>query len=348
MAFPIVMGIIFHIAFGDLGFDIGLIPVAVVVGGDLSPIAYAFYSALPSLGVVMDATVMEQTAATALLHAREISGVFVLGDGIELFTTGGGIAVSILETVANEFMAVSGAVGNIAAVNPGAIPAAIAAIESYTTSITPFSQIGANVLQNYFYVMLALGCFMGVHMGLSSAEQIQPDMSLVGTRVSVAAVPKLKLFFENLFAGVLMQFLMSIVTVAFYTFVLNVNFGPRLGLVLLACFVASAMSVALGMLIASIVKGKITIKRTLVMAFTNVFMIAAGMMSIAIRNTIRDFAPILDRINPVALISDTFVTLAIRENLELYIQNMIIMGVLVLVFAVISGVIMARRTYENI
>jgi len=348
MAFPIIMGVIFHIAFGTIDFSLNTIPVAIVLAGDLSPIAAAFYGALPSFEGFLDATVTYQAYANTLLFERDVAGVFVLGNGIELMTTGGGISVSILETMANEFMAIAGAVGNIATVNPESVAGAIAAIEGYTTSLTPFRQLGAGSMQNYFYVMLAVGCFMGVHMGLNGAEQLQPDMSLQGARVSIAPVSKIKLFFESLFSGVLVQFFMSVIIIAFYMFVLGVEFGTRIGLLVLACLVASAMSVALGMFIASVTEGKVKTKRTIVMALTNIFFIAGGMMSIAIRNVVRQHVFILDRLNPIVLISDTFVTLAIRENLQMYVQNMIIMAVATVVLVVVSGTIMARRKYANL
>jgi len=348
MAFPIIMGVIFHIAFGTIDVSLGTIPVAIVLAGDLSPIAAAFYDALPSFDGFLDATVTYQAYANTLLFEREVAGVFVLGQGIELMTNGGGISVSILETMANEFMAIASAMGNIATVNLESVVGAMAAIESYTTSLVPFRQLGATSLQNYFYVMLAVGCFMGVHMGLNTAEQLQPDMSLRGARVSIAPVSKIRLFFESLFSSVLVQFLMSVIIIAFYMFVLGVEFGTRLGLLVLACLVASAMSVAFGMFIASVTEGKVKTKRTIVMALTNIFLITAGMMSIAVRNVVRQHVFVVDRLNPVALISDTFVTLAIRENLQVYVQNMIIMAAATLVLIVVSGAIMARRKYANL
>jgi len=349
MAFPVIMGIIFNVAFGGLSSgEFNPIPVAVVIMDDMAMISTAFYEALPMLSEVMAATVTGYEYAAELLFEREIAGIFLLGYELELVVNSGGVDASILETVANEFSMTAITLGNIVNIDPHGIIAAVEAMQGYTTSMLQLNLQAVGILENFFYVMLAIGCFMGIHLGLESVANLQADMTQVGARVSVSPTSKLRLFAETVVSNTIVQFIMSVAVMLFYMHVLGVEFGERLGLILLACFFSGTMAVTVGMFVAAITPGRLAAKRNIILALCNVFFIAGGMFAIEIRNLIRELVPIFDRLNPIVLISDTFVSLAIRENLDIFIQNSLTMLGITIILCAASGLVLARRRHANL
>ena len=344
MALPLVMGIIFTVAFGGTDFELDPIPVAIVETRPLNILTRSFVEMANYLEedelLLVSFTSYED--AVGLLRQGEVSGVVLLGESIELMLISSGIGPSILETIAGEFIVRFTSAANIASLRPELLAGAMAATERYESVNTPVRELPISVLTNFFFVMLAIGCFMGSNIGAKSGFELQAQMTDVAARLSVSPTPKIVLFTENLLTGTIGQTIITTITLLFYTFVLGVDFGDRWGLILLACIAGSFASVAFGMFFSIVLPGTEEAKSLYLMLISQALFISAGMMSYEIRNFIRNTVPVLDRINIVAIISDTFLTLVIHEDLSRYMQQLTIL-LAIAVLCSVSGAAVLRR-----
>ncbi|MCL2421533.1 MAG: ABC transporter permease [Defluviitaleaceae bacterium] len=349
LAIPIVMGLIFFQVFA-FDQEVGEISVAIVQQGPTTELTQAFLELADALEQQerLAITFIHYEGAVGMMQAGQVSGVIILGDTIELMLLNAGAEQSILEGIVSEFTIRSAAIQNIAALRPEYLAQALAAIEAYISVNTSVRDIPISPIANFFYLMLAIGCFTSSIRGLKMGFGLQADMSSTAARLSVSPAKKLVLFIENLVTAVAAQTLSSAVTLLFYVFVLGINFGTQWGLILLACVVGTFASVAFGMFFSVAVPGKMETKGGYLSIITYAFMFAGGVFAIDFRIIVREAFPFFDRINMVAIISDTFLSLVLHEDLSRYMQQLTILMGIAIVFSVAGAIILRRQSYANL
>ena len=84
-----------------------------------------------------------------------------------------------------------------------------------------------------FYTLIAMTCLYGGILGMVAINQNLANMSSQGKRISVAPTPKGKIVLSSMFAGYITQ-LVGIAILFLYTiFVLKVDYGTNLPLIIL-------------------------------------------------------------------------------------------------------------------
>jgi len=350
IAFPLVMGIIFFFAFGGVEFELGPIPIALVETRPLNNITRSFVEVVSNLEEeeLLQGIHTDYATAAEMLRSGEVAGVVILGNSIELMLMGGGVRQSILETITNEFLIRVTTIANITSLRPELLAQAITAIEHYEPINAPVRELPISAITNFFFVMLAVGCFMGSSMGCKSGFELQAHMTDVAARLSIAPTPKIRLFTENLLSCTIAQSMITIVTLLFYTYVLGVEFGGRWGFILLACIVGSFASVAFGLFFSIVLPGSIDGKSTYLTVISQVLFISAGMISLDVRNIVRSTVPLLDRINIVAIIGDSFLTLVIHEDINRYIELLATLLGIALLCSLAGAYVLRRQAYADL
>ena len=74
----------------------------------------------------------------------------------------------------------------------------------------------------------------------------------------------------------------------------------------------------------------------------------AGLMMGNMKYVVEKACPIVNRINPAAIISDCFYSLCVFEDMNMYIRCIASMGVWTVVLAVCSVIILRREKYANL
>jgi len=347
---PIVMGILFYNAFVFANEEVGVIPVAIVEQGTTTALNQAFLDLANSLEQQerFAITFINYEGAVGMLQANHVMGVIILGDTIELMLTSAGVEQSILEGILNEFTIRSATIANIAELRPDYLPQALTAIESYISVNVSMRDIALSPAANFFYLMLAIGCFSSRIRGLKMGSELQAHASKTAARISVAPTKKLVLILENLVTAVTAQTLSSTTVLLFYVFVLGIDFGTQWGLIILACIVGSFASVAFGMLFSVAVPGTIEKQGGYLSIIVYASMFFAGIFGVEIRNMVRNAFPLLDRINMVAIISDTFLTLVLHEGLNRFVHQLAILMGIAIVCSVAGAIILRRKSYADI
>jgi ABC-2 type transport system permease protein len=360
LLFPVIMGILFFQAFNFADEERGEIPVAIVEQGPRTALNEAFLELVysieqremlaPTFVGFDDAVEILDTgqAAVGMMDAGQVIGVIILGDTIELKLANAGVEQSLLDSIVNEFMIRSAVIENITELRPQYRDQAIAAIESYITVSAPVREIGVSPAASFFYVLLAMGCFTGSMRGLKNGFDLQAHVTNVVARLSVAPTKKFVLVIENLITAVIAQALSSTVLVLFYIFGLGIDFGTQWALIVVACVFGSFASVAFGMLVSVLGSASIETKSGYLTIVTYGFLFAAGILGIEFRNMIRATVPFLDRINLVAIISDTFLSLVLHENLNRFFQQLSILMGIAIVCSVAAAIVLRGKNYADI
>ena len=347
LVFPLIMGVIFYFAVGFVDEHTGEIPIAIVDEGNQAPLNQAFLELASSLeqeGRLTISFVSYETAA-GMLQAAQVSGVVILGDAIELMLLSSGVEQNILEGLVSEFTIRSATIANIAELRPQYLPQALAAIESFVSVNSSVRDIPVSAAANFFYLLLAMGSFTSSIRGLKMGFELQAHVSGTAARLSVAPTKKLVLIFENLVSSVTMQTMSTIVILLFYVFILGIDFGTRWGFLLLACMAGSFASVAFGLLFSVALPGSIDKKSGYLAIITYAFLFSGGIFGgVAVREIVRSAAPFIDRINIVTIISDTFLSLVLHEDLSRYIQQL---GILI-VCSIAGAIVLRSKSYANL
>ena len=151
------------------------------------------------------------------------------------------------------------------------------------------------------------------------------------------------IFFQSLFAYYLSHSICVIIAVTFITLVLGVNFGDRLPLVYLGGVLGGIMGVSFGYFIGAIGKVSYGAKTGIIMALNMTLCFMSGLMVPGIKAMIIKYLPILNEINPVAIVSDSFYFLSVDPDLTRFWGKMVVVVCITFVF-VLLGLLMTRRT----
>lgn len=119
-----------------------------------------------------------------------------------------------------------------------------------------------------FYTLIAMTCLYGGILGMVAINQNLPNMSSKGKRVSVAPTSKGKVIFSSLLAGYLTQLIGLAILFIYTVFVLKVDYGTNLPLIILLGMVGSLAGLSMGLAIATVIKANENLKTGIVISIT--------------------------------------------------------------------------------
>lgn len=288
--------------------------------------------------------------AKEMLKEGDISGYIVEEDGIQLYLSGSNMDTTILKSFVDHYLQTMKSIENVAKTNPEKVQILIDNSMKNTEYINDLNKTSRTPKWTviYYYALLSLGCLYGANFGINEISDIQANKSAKAARINVAPIHKLKLLICNLCAAITVQVLCILVALGFMTKVLNINFGERVGYVILTCVVGSICGVFFGaMLRAAIKKNEKTVE-----AITNSVVLflsfLSGLMDPTVKYIVADKVPFLAKVNPSTLITDSFYCLYYYDSMDKYWINIISMVVLTAIFAGITYLVTRRRQYASI
>lgn len=119
-----------------------------------------------------------------------------------------------------------------------------------------------------FYTLIAMTCLYGGILGMVAINQNLANMSSKGKRVSVAPTSKGKVIFSSLLAGYLTQLIGLALLFIYTVFVLKVDYGTNLPLIVLLGMVGSLAGLSMGLAIATMIKANDNLKTGIVISIT--------------------------------------------------------------------------------
>lgn len=199
----------------------------------------------------------------------------------------------------------------------------------------------------YFLSLLAMSSLFASWISTTMMEPLCANVSECGKRFEVAPVHKLSAILAGTLAGTILQFLANCIVVIYIQFGLGIHFGVPLITVFGILALGSAIGIASGVLIGSICKKQVT-RILMPMIYTMVCSFLSGLMVGFIKQLIEDTVPIVNRLNPAAVLTDSLYVLANYGRTQRYVTDIITMIIMIVIPLLISGIILGRRNYANI
>lgn len=354
LVFPIILGTLFHMAFGGIQDNTEVfraVPAAYVKenGGDdnFARLLKELEEGDSSLVRVYD---VDGPEAEALLKQDKIEGIFRGGETLTLQVKEAGINQSILKMVLEEYERKQSAFKNIAAAHPENLQKALESLGQDMTILKEENQTNGNMdnLLNYFYALLAMSSLYGCFMGVDGAIHFKANLSDIGARRVVASTNRFLLLAADVCAKILLQFICSCVALLYLTVVLKVDFGDKIPQILIVMLTGCVIGVMTGMFFGSLGKAKEQVKISIVLAVTMFECFLSGLMVAGMYYVVETYIPFLNRINPAALIVDSYYCLNIYDTYARFTQNIVTLLVIAVILCIGSYLAVRRERYASL
>lgn len=346
LVFPLIMATFFYVTFGSSQMEnMKPIPVAVVEGGN--KMFEAFLDALD--GETLSLRRMEAQEAQEALENGAVTGIFYSEGEPSLTVAGTQIDESILGMLLNGYRQNQGLVETVGKKHPLGVWGAAKAMTEQTDFIEELSAGGStqDSALDAFFSLIAMTCLYGALMGAESAARLRADHSALALRRSVTPTQRIRLIVSEMFAVFTVQFANICILLLYLHFGLGIGMGQRWPLLLPVCALGTLCGVSAGMFLGG-TKLKEGMQIGIIIAGTLFLCFLSGMMYSGMKAEVERFAPIVNRLNPAALIADAFYSVSVYENSYRYGRSLLLLAAITLGLTAAAYLRMRRERYDSI
>ena len=342
LVFPIVLGIFFKLAFGGIGDNWKFKTIDVAVNESLME-DENFSSFMKEME---DEGYFKVTRAKSEDILDEDDSIKAYVESMDkIYTKRSGISETIVETIMNVYSQKSSMISRIMQKDPRADLSKILDVDNH---IKDLSRKNMNPVNAFFYTLLGMTTIYGYMWGMYVIYQYEANLSVNAKRNAISPVKKS----VSLGAAVLASWIINFAITLFFIFYLKnglgVEFGDRaLPLVALSAL-SSLTGVAFGVLIGVSNKASIDAKTGMGIAMTMFMSFLAGMMAPEIKILVAEHAPIVNKLNPVAVVTDAVYSLYYYDSMTRFNGDIINLALITLFFIVASLFFMRGKEYESL
>lgn len=257
---------------------------------------------------------------------------------------------SILSAFVEQFNLEYETIADICMTNPEKLPEVLDALSVERTYIAEDS-LGSGSLDEsltYFFNLIAMTCLFAAMAGSDMAISNQANLSALGARRCISPVPHLVALLGSLSAVLLFEFLTVLCALFYFIGVLKIDFGAQFGYVALASLCGCLTGITLGFLIGCIGRFNNATKFGILMAGIMVGCMLSGLMIGNMRMYVEKFCPLINRINPAALISDAFYSLTVYPSHERFFSNIAGLLLISALFCLGGFALVRRKKYASL
>ncbi len=366
-AFPLILGTFFYLAFSNIenSEKLSIIPIAIVEDEELTKNSI-FKTAFDTLSSPKSDHQLFQTRYTTaeeakkLLEDNAIVGYLQLKEQEPQLTFNtNGIDETIFQFVTEEMNQRSQLISHLIekkiseapeiAPNPEEIyQDVINLVNENNVRVVDRSSEHLSYTQVEFYTLVAMTCLYGGTLSMISINRILANMSPQGKRTSISPVKKWRLIFSHLLASYFVQLLGLALLFAYTVFILKVDYGKHLPLIVLLAIIGSFCGLTLGMAVGVLFKVNENIKIGILISLTMLGCFLSGMMGITMKYVIDTHLPLLNQLNPASMITDGLYSLYYYETFDRYWANIFHLLMVSVVLIGISIFSLRGQTYDRI
>ena len=369
-AFPLIIGTFFNLAFSNIenSEKLNIIDIAIIDNDDFNN-NKIFKTAFDKLSDVNDETRLFEIKYTNLEEAKKllndskiIGYMELINDSPKLTFITTGINQTVFKYVVEEITQTSDIVkvvvsneidkelinGNYDIDYQSIYSKALEIVEEDNTKINDISSNNLSYTMIEFYSLIAMACLYGGILGAIVINQNLANMSDKGKRVAVSAVSKIKVILSGVLASYVTQAIGVILLFAYTTFILNVDYGSNLGLVVLLAMVGCLAGLSLGVIVATIFRCNDNAKIGIIVVTTMLGCFLSGMMGITMKYIVDKNIPIINKLNPASMITDGLYSLYYYDTLDRYIFDVASLFIFAFVLITISCISLRRQKYDSV
>lgn len=353
LAFPIILGTFFALSFGsgDMGEEMEPIPVAVVADEGGAAHAKDFMDLLEQLdGDAIQVSQMEADAAREALRGDEIVGIFDCRRAPSLTVAGTGISQSILKSLMDSYDKDAALIEIIARDHPEKLKEAVAALGRQQDMTEDVGVKGRTLDTNvsYFFALIAYACLAGAFLGVQASLDGQADLSALGARQSIAPVHKLQMILTDMLVLFCIHFGNVLILTCYIRFVLGIDLGSDVPAIILVEWMGSMIGISIGILVGRISRLEEAGKIGLCVLLTLLPGFLAGLMFGQMKDVIERHCPIVNRINPAAVLSDAFYSISVYNDGERLMRSVAILSIMSVGIVAVAYLAVRRVSYDSI
>lgn len=363
LAFPFILAVLFNLAFARLHdydtfepFDVA------VVEDDAFKKNLVFRSAFNTLSEgdkqLFKTQYVSMDKAEKLLDDEKIEGfVYIADDEAHVKIKANGTNQTVLKTVTEQIAQTATMVEDIAksemerqaGQNVNTLEIYMNAVKMATESepnIKEDSHV-MNMVVIEFYTLIAMACMQGAMLSVELTNRCLPNLSNRGKRVAIAPTRKSTMLISSLLAGYTMLFFSLIALIAFMRFILGVEFGSNIGLIMLLSAVGALAAMMLGVLLSVTFKTNESAKNVIVVIVTMVGCLFAGMFG-GMKIVFDEICPWFNKISPVGMITDGYYSLYYYDDPQRYFVNVLSLLAVSAIFFALAVRNLRKARYDSI
>lgn len=368
-AFPIILGTFFSMAFSNIenSEKLDIIDIAIVNDNNFKS-NETFRESFKVLGdkknddQLFNIKYVDSNEAEELLKNGEISGYLIFDkDKPKVVVGTSGANETILNYVTEEIIQTEDIMNNVAAseiqkeiaegkqVNYEMIYQKVSELSKNSEAkIKDVSSSNLSYMMIEFYTLIALTCLYGGILGTTSINRNLANMSSNGKRTSVAPTSKGKMILGSVLASYIVQ-LVGVALLFIYTiFVLHVDYGNNLPLIVLLSMAGCLAGLSIGIAIGTLIKSGENTKIGVIIAVTMICCFLSGMMGVTMKYIIDKNIPILNQINPASMITDGFYSLYYYDTFYQYFIDVAGLLIFAAIMIGLSFISLRRQKYDSI
>ena len=151
-----------------------------------------------------------------------------------------------------------------------------------------------------------------------------------------------------MFVLVAIHFINMLILNLYITKVLGISLGDNLPALLLVNLMGSIIGVCIGITLGCVSRLYIDLKYGLTVAITLFPGFLAGLMFGNMKNIIELHCPIINRINPAAVLSDAFYCMGIYNDMQRFTRCILILAVMSILLLAVAFFSVRRERYDSI
>ncbi len=353
LLFPIALGSFMYMAFGKLYEEEAVfkeVPVAIVKSVDNE----AFETMIDELSKegenqLLSPVYVDKDEAFIKLDEGDVIAIVYLDEEITMEVNYNSYQCTVVEAVINEYLKQEKVLTDIATNHPENLADAIESLNSskefYTEKIT--SDGNQDLMTNYFYAVFAMSCLFGSFGAVEKIGKLQGNVSALGMRRCLSPNSRMTSIVAEFLSMLIFQIIAEVVALAYFV-AIGVDFGTKYPAIVGILVLGSCIGIAIGIIVGSISKLTENTKSGICVLIGMSLSVMADLCANGVKDAIEHTAPIINRINPAALITDSFYALNIYDTYDRYLGNMAILGGMTVVLLVISFMILRRNKYASV
>lgn len=363
LGFPFILGTFFYMAFGNLTDNMEMEPFDIAVVNAEEPNVYLTetlkeVSNKDSDNYLFNIKYVDVDEANSLLDDDKISGyIYSTSDETKLVVRDSGINQTIVKYVIDEVNTYQDMVTSI--VTYESSKGKTIDYQQIINNITKAMNENPDIVKNQskknlsvevieFYVLIAMACMYGGIIGLFVINNTVANVSKRAARVSIAPVKKQVTVISSALAGYIVVFVEILLLLAYTSLGLGIDYGTDIGRIIVISLIGSLAGLSLGMLLGTASKIKPSAKEGITISLTMVGSFFAGMYGMTMKYITDTNMPIINKINPVAMITDGLYSLYYYEGLDRYYYNVISLVIFSMVMLLLTWLSLRRQTYDSI
>lgn len=353
LMFPIALATFMHMAFGNIYEKEEVfkrIPVVVIENVENKTFTSTVQSLAAGDGLLELKSADNMDKAEKMLKEDKIKGIFVVDEDVSLVVNASGMKETILNMVLTEFKQYNKIIEEAIEKNPQNAEGVIKVLMSKTSFYTEKNVSEGNLDQfvTYFYAIFAMACLFAGFSGVDRAANMQADTTSLGIRRTLAPNSKIYLILTEFFSALSVQVIFNVIAFLYMKFILNIDFGTKYWAILLIFVMGSGIGIAMGMIVGCLRNLGQEAKIGIVCAVSMSLSVMADLVANGVKDAIEHHAPVINRINPAALIVDSFYSLNVYDTYERFMKNMALLGIIIFILLLISFLLVRRVRYASI